>query len=134
MTKQREYWISNFFQMKQKLFFIFFLITGQLCFAQNTSIDLNTNWQFYHTKNNKWYKATVPGTIHTDLLNNKLIPDPYYRDNESKLQWIGETDWQYKTVFDIREDEFSAKKIELIFEGLDTYADVYLNGKMILHV
>ena len=116
-----------------RLLFIILVLLPQLLPAQNTSIDLNTNWQFYHAKNNKWYKATVPGTIHTDLLNNKLIPDPYYRDNESKLQWIGETDWQYKTVFDIPEDEFSAKNIELIFDGLDTYADVYLNGKMILH-
>ncbi len=100
--------------------------------AQNLSIELNANWQFYHTVNKKWYPATVPGTIHTDLLANKLIPDPYYRDNESKLQWIDKADWEYKTVFNIDAKAFAKKIIELVFDGLDTYADVYLNGRSIL--
>ncbi len=100
--------------------------------AQNISIELNKNWQFKNQKENKWYKATVPGTVHTDLLDNKLIPDPFYRDNENKLQWIDKADWEYKTVFDVDENTFVKNTIELIFEGLDTYADVYLNGKLIL--
>lgn len=100
--------------------------------AQNISIELNKNWQFKNQKENKWYKATVPGTVHTDLLDNKLIPDPYYRDNESKLQWIDKADWEYKTAFSVDVQILSKKKIELVFDGLDTYADVYLNGKLIL--
>ncbi len=100
--------------------------------AQNTSIELNSNWQFRKQGNIKWYKATVPGTVHTDLLANKLIPDPYYRDNETKLQWIDKADWEYKTVFNVDSKTFAKKNIELIFHGLDTYADVYLNGKLIL--
>ena len=99
--------------------------------AQNISIELN-NWQFKNQKENKWYKATVPGTVHTDLLANKLIPDPYYRDNESKLQWIDHADWEYKTSFNIDNEIFAKNNIDLVFEGLDTYADVYLNGKLIL--
>ena len=100
--------------------------------SQNIFIELNKNWQFKNKKENKWYKATVPGTVHTDLLANKLIPDPFYRDNESKLQWIDKADWEYKTVFNINEQTFTKKNIELVFDGLDTYADVYLNGKLIL--
>lgn len=100
--------------------------------AQNISVELNKNWQFKNQKENKWYKAMVPGTVHTDLLNNKLIPDPYYSDNESKLQWIDKADWEYKTVFNVDAQTFSKKNIELVFDGLDTYADVYLNGKLIL--
>ena len=100
--------------------------------AQNISIELNQNWQFRNQKENKWYKATVPGTVHTDLLANKLIPDPFYRDNESKLQWIDKADWEYKTVFKVDAQSFAKKNIELVFDGLDTYADVYLNGKLIL--
>ena len=100
--------------------------------AQNISIELNKNWQFKNQKENKWYKTTVPGTVHTDLLANKLIPDPYYRDNESKLQWIDKADWEYKTVFNVDAKTFDKKNIELIFDGLDTYADVFLNGKLIL--
>ena len=118
--------------MKQKLLYCFFLLIGQSGFAQDISFDINANWQFYYPTNKKWYKATVPGTIHTDLLNSKLIPDPYYRDNEGKLQWVGEKDWEYKTVFDVGPKTFQKNNIEIVFEGLDTYADVYLNNKLIL--
>jgi len=100
--------------------------------AQNISIALNKNWQFKNQKENKWYKATVPGTVHTDLLANKLIPNPFYRGNESKLQWIDKVDWEYKTIFDVNEDMYNSRTLELDFEGLDTYADVYLNGNLIL--
>lgn len=100
--------------------------------AQNISIELNQNWLFKNQKETKWYKATVPGTVHTDLLANKLIPDPFYRDNESKLQWIDKADWEYKTVFVIDEKVYIRKNIKLRFEGLDTYADVYLNDQLIL--
>ena len=101
--------------------------------AQNISIELNKNWQFKNQKESKWYPATVPGTVHTDLLANKLIPDPFYRDNESKLQWIDKADWEYKTIFNVDSKLFSKSRIVLIFDGLDTYADIYLNGKLILH-
>src|SRR5215813_3481942 len=48
---------------------------------------------------NEWHPAQVPGVVQTDLLNNKLIPDPFYQDNEFQLQWIGLTDWEYRTKF-----------------------------------
>ncbi len=100
--------------------------------AQDISIELNKNWQFKNQKETHWYHATVPGTVHTDLLANKLIPNPYYRDNESKLQWIDKADWEYKTVFETGAEIFKKKNIEMVFDGLDTYATVYLNGKLIL--
>src|SRR5674476_710941 len=73
----------------------------------NKLMLLNDNWEFSlnkkcrppvsNLKPGTWYKASVPGTIHTDLINNKLIPDPFYSDNEKRLQWIGEMDWDYRT-------------------------------------
>jgi beta-mannosidase len=114
------------------LILIIKLISVQTIYAQRVSIELNKNWQFKNQKESKWYKATVPGTVHTDLLANKLIPDPFYRDNESKLQWIDKADWEYKTVFDLADHIFLKKNMELVFDGLDTYADVYLNEKLIL--
>ena len=113
------------------LILLIYLIPVQIN-AQNISIELNKNWQFKNQKESKWYKATVPGTVHTDLLANKLIPDPYYRDNESKLQWIDSADWEYKTVFNVDKEILASKRARLNFEGLDTYADVYLNGHLIL--
>ena len=121
--------------MKNYLVFIVLVIaltSFQKSSAQTKSTELNTNWQFKNQKETKWYKATVPGTVHTDLLANKLIPDPYFRDNEIKLQWIDKADWEYKTVFNIDDETFAKQSIQLVFDGLDTYADVYLNGKLLL--
>jgi beta-mannosidase len=121
--------------MKNYLVFIVLVIaltSFQKSSAQTKSTELNTNWQFKNQKETKWYKATVPGTVHTDLLANKLIPDPYFRDNETKLQWIDKADWEYKTVFNIDDETFAKQSIQLVFDGLDTYADVYLNGKLLL--
>jgi beta-mannosidase len=118
--------------MKNLLVIAVFLITEQFIFAQNISTELNKNWQFKNQTERKWYKATVPGTVHTDLLANKLIPDPFYRDNESKLQWIDNADWEYRTIFNVDEKIFASNTARLNFKGLDTYADVYLNGHLIL--
>ena len=106
-------------------------ITGTIQ-AQVVEIPLNNGWQFSKQAQNRWYKATVPGTIHTDLLKNKLIGEPYYRDNEKKLQWVGTEDWKYKTSFAVSKAALGKKNIELVFDGLDTYAAVYLNGQLIL--
>jgi len=125
--------------MKLRLLFFFsFLFINVFTFGavRNSSsvinYQLNNNWEFKQTDSTNWFKATVPGCVHTDLLNNNLIPDPFYGTNEKKLQWIGKTDWDYQTTFDVPQDIFNKKNIDLVFEGLDTYADVYLNGSLIL--
>jgi beta-mannosidase len=86
-----------------------------------------TGWQFREVGKDAWHAATVPGCVHTDLLNNRLIEDPFYRDNEQKLQWIGKTDWEYQTTFNVTPAIFNHDNIEFVFEGLDTYANVFLN-------
>ncbi|WP_426169612.1 beta-mannosidase [Pseudoduganella sp. R-34] len=73
-----------------------------------------------------WHAAKVPGTVHTDLLANKLIPDPYVGAPEAGLQWIGLADWEYRTRF---EAPRRAKRSDLVFEGLDTFTEVWLNGE-----
>ncbi|MBC7588836.1 MAG: glycoside hydrolase family 2 protein, partial [Chitinophagaceae bacterium] len=120
--------------MKRKTLFFFCvsMLLLQLSSAQNISKDLKSKWQFKQVGTTEWHQATIPGTVHTDLLNNKLIPDPFYRNNEMNLQWIGNADWEYKTSFNVDASTFKKKHIELIFEGLDTYGEVYLNGKKIL--
>ena len=100
--------------------------------AQNKTVNLHDGWQFRQEGGTKWYAATVPGEVHTDLLNNKLIPDPYYRDNEKKLQWIEKRNWEYKKSFQLSAETLKKKHSELVFDGLDTYASVYLNGKLVL--
>lgn len=100
--------------------------------AQLVSQQLTTNWVFQEQDEAKWYPAKVPGEVHVDLLTNKLISDPFYRDNEKKVQWIEKENWDYKTTFSVLPKVYQKANIELVFDGLDTYADVYLNGKLIL--
>lgn len=95
-------------------------------------VPIETGWRFRQADKDAWYPATVPGCVHTDLMRNKLIDDPFYRDNEPKLQWIGKTDWEYQTSFNVTPEILNHKNLELVFEGLDTYADVYLNDTLVL--
>jgi beta-mannosidase len=113
---------------------IFFLLFIQLV-AQSQVLEKNLNtlvWQFKKQSEIKWHKATVPGTVHTDLFNNKLIPDPFYGTNEKQLHWIENENWEYKSILKISKQEFAQQHLELQFDGLDTYAKIYLNDSLIL--
>jgi len=79
-----------------------------------------------------WREARVPGTVHTDLLAHGAIPDPYVGTPEAGLQWIGLADWEYRTAFDATRAITDAARSDLVFEGLDTFAEVYLNGEKVL--
>jgi len=85
--------------------------------------------QAAHPEAVSWHAAKVPGTVHTDLFANKLIPDPYVGAPEAGLQWIGLADWEYRTQFDAPR---RAARSDLVFEGLDTFAEVWLNGEKLL--
>src|SRR5512146_1992939 len=112
-------------------------VSGALA-MEPTSIAINEGWRFRaindkeHPGVEQWHPAQVPGVVQTDLLHNKLIPDPFYGDNEPTLQWIGLTDWEYQTEFDVAPALLQRGHVELVFDGLDTYADVFLNGTQVL--
>lgn len=119
-------------------YFTVFFITCLLCFSCQpkhdlpTTINLNENWQFKKVTDTVWNSATVPGNVFSDLLYHQLIEDPFIGNNEEKVQWVSETDWEYKTTFSLSEDLLEKKHFELNFDGLDTYASVYLNDSLIL--
>ena len=94
--------------------------------------ELNSNWTYHQVNGELAGKAAVPGTIHTDLLANKQIEDPFYRTNEKSQQWIDKEDWEYSNSFQLSEKEISRQNLRLDFKGLDTYADVYVNGSLVL--
>jgi len=94
--------------------------------------EINSNWTFRQADKEEWLPASVPGCVHTDLLANKKIEDPFYRLNEHQLQWIDKVNWEYKTSFNIDPDAIKRDRIALDFKGLDTYADVYVNGTQVL--
>lgn len=93
---------------------------------------LNTDWEFSRVGTEKWMSAVVPGTVHQDLIRHKLLPDPFYGTNEKLIQWVENEDWEYRTSFTVTEEQLKRDDAQLIFEGLDTYADVYLNGSLLL--
>jgi len=94
--------------------------------------EISENWTFRQVGKNEWLPATVPGTVHTDLLANNKIKDPFYRLNEHDLQWIDKVDWEYKTTFKVDRKIIQRDKIELDFEGLDTYAEIIVNDNKVL--
>ena len=100
--------------------------------ASVQSIELNGEWRFREATTGTWHPASVPGCVHTDLLKNKLIPDPFFGTNEKELQWIGEKDWIYETLFDLPPGLLARQNIEVVFRGLDTYASVTLNDTLLL--
>ena len=111
-------------------------------YGQTSSLsvrELNQGWQFrsLHTPQDServdWHAAVVPGEVQEDLLRYGLIPDPNYGLNEPKYQWAGLSDWEYRTTFTLTQTEQARKNIDLVFDGLDTFADVFLNGTEILH-
>lgn len=73
--------------------------------------------------------AAVPGSVHTDLLAAGLIPDPYLDDNERLVAWIGLATWRYRLQFDWTDAGFD--RVDLAFDGLDTIAEIALNGTVI---
>ena len=115
---------------------------GSALAAAATSQSLDKGWQLrlaehspqaaQHAAQTQWQAANVPGSVQTDLLAAGKIGDPFYRDNEASLQWIGLTDWDYRLSFDVDAATLKRGHVELVFNGLDTFADVSINGKHVL--
>ncbi|THV61986.1 beta-mannosidase [Chryseobacterium candidae] len=109
-----------------------FIFTQNLLFAQFSQRSLSSeNWQFKNSKDQKWLPAKVPGTVHLDLLDNKIIPDPFKDENEKKVQWIENEDWDYQAAFTVSSQELKNDNIDLVFNGLDTFFEIYLNGQLL---
>jgi beta-mannosidase len=99
---------------------------------QNDQQNLTSNWQFTESGEEKWYPAQVPGSVQLDLLQNDLIPDPFFGTNEDSIQWVEQKNWTYRTRFMISKELLRYNHLDLVFKGLDTYAEVYLNDSLIL--
>jgi len=95
-------------------------------------IELKDNWKFSDSEKVEWMKAEVPGCVHTDLIRNGIIEDPFYRLNEHDVQWVDKKDWIYETELKVSSGLLKKDRVVLEFEGLDTHADLYLNDQKIL--
>ncbi|MFG6114870.1 glycoside hydrolase family 2 protein [Halobacillus sp. MO56] len=76
-----------------------------------------------------WMQTRVPGDVHSTLLEKGVIEDPFFGHNDLKSKWVEEKVWWYRTEFEFNKKKLQTDEIlELTFEGLDTYATIYLNG------
>lgn len=120
--------------MKKLLSFLTFLLFI-FSYSQVIKRPLDQGWKFQsYDKEYGKLSAKVPGNVFTDLYDNGKIPHPFVGNNEKVLQWINKRDWIYETKFELSSEELKHTNSTLIFEGLDTYATIFLNGKQILEV
>ena len=109
----------------------------------NFELSLNGSWKFegfaecngeelgaykLEYDDDGWLPAKVPGTVHLDLLANNVIPDPFKGLNEKKVQWIPKNEWWYRKEFDLPPDFLGKHAVELVFDGLDTFATIWVNS------
>ena len=100
------------------------------------NINLNGNWNLQIEGKDagllpgQGIRAQVPGTVIGTLLANRLIPDPYYRDNELKILPLMDNDFCYTTVFNVTGQMLAMDGLILRFDGIDTLADIYVNGEL----
>lgn len=97
------------------------------CAQKPNRVEL-TDWQFEY--NGQRYPASVPGFIHTDLVANKLLEDPFFGDNEEATQWVSERPWVYTTRVlkkDLPKDELQY----LVFEGIAGAAELTINDELV---
>ena len=124
--------------MARNLFFILlasgFLLMAPKIFSASaalTKYSLDGEWQFRQAGKEEWHPARVPGCVHLDLVEAGLIPDPFYRDNELKVQWVENEDWEYMREFKIPGQMLNKAHVELVAQGLDTFATIFLNGQKV---
>lgn len=115
--------------MKKVLCIFLSIMLWQISSAQESRrIDLCGEWDFRQSGSEHWIRASVPGCVHTDLMSAGLIDDPFYGRNEKSIQWIGEKDWEYRKTFTISEADLLVSNMWVVLEGVDTYADISVNG------
>ncbi|MHB9055305.1 MAG: beta-mannosidase [Paludibacteraceae bacterium] len=119
--------------MKRTLYYLLLMILPSISYAQQSeTMRLNDNWQFSESGKNKWKNAVVPGSVQRDLIRLNELPDPYWSTNEKLVQWVEDKNWDYRKTFTVNAEQLAHDDALLSFEGLDTYADVFLNGSKIL--
>jgi len=95
---------------------------------------LHNNWKMHQSGNEEWITATVPGSVYGDLLNAGKMENPFWKDNEDEALKLMDYDYEYRTSFSCEKELLESDEVILHFDGLDTIADVTLNGVKLGHV
>ena len=96
--------------------------------------SLSGSWEMRNVKDKEYISAAVPGSVYNDLLNAGRMEDPYWRDNELKALKLMDEDYEYRTSFVPDPQILSSERAILRFHGVDTIADIFLNGEFLEHV
>src|SRR5512133_2844480 len=112
------------------------MIASKFIHSNNIGVDvinqsLSGAWKMRALPDNNWFPATVPGGTYTDLFAVGQIPDPFLSENEYQVQWVANRDWEYCREFAVRPGLLEEERVELVCLGLDTLAEVTLNGHLI---
>ncbi|MBL0127830.1 MAG: hypothetical protein IPP83_10335 [Flavobacteriales bacterium] len=113
------------------LFVVGWSLFGVWVVAQEVHMPLHDGWTFCQVGKEKWYPAEVPGVVQTDLLRNGLIPDFMQGSNIDSVQWIENEAWIYKRTIVVTDTLLKHEHLDLVFKGLDTFAEVYLNDSLL---
>ncbi|WP_426263279.1 beta-mannosidase [Sphingomonas sp. PWP1-2] len=111
--------------------------------APRQAIALDSGWQARiapgdtdavaaHRREARWFAVQVPGSIQQDLIAQHRVPDPFLATNEAAIQWVGRTDWQYRHTLVATPALLARDHLDLVFDGLDTFATVTINGQAVL--
>ena len=93
--------------------------------------DLNGKWQFRENGTGEWLSGVVPGCVELDLMRLEMLPDPYYGMNEVRAQRLEEKEWTYRKEFNFSHDTGAFDAVEIVFQGVDTFSEIYLNGRYV---
>ncbi len=94
------------------------------------NITLGGKWKM-QTSGYAPMEVTIPGSLYSGLLENKLIDDPYFGENEHLYTKLSENDSEFSRVFCITDEQLTQSEIMLIFHGVDTLAQLYVNERYI---
>ena len=93
--------------------------------------NLNGQWNMTRVATGDKYEVSVPSDNYTQLLELGVIPAPYYKDNEKKVEWVGREDWTYDKTFVLTPEDLNNRKVLLVCKALDTLCDVYVNDTLV---
>lgn len=98
------------------------------------TITLHNHWNMHRSDEAEWIEAAVPGSVYGDLLRAGKMEDPFWKDNEDAALQLMQYDYEYRTGFSCEKELLDLDEVILRFEGLDTIADITLNGVKLGHV
>ncbi|XP_040607685.1 beta-mannosidase isoform X2 [Mesocricetus auratus] len=106
-------------------------LCGAGCVVAGPSYSLRGSWLVSNRNGSLKFPGTVPGCVHSALYQRGLIQDPYYRFNDLNYRWVSLENWTYSTEFKLPFNVREWQKAKLIFEGVDTVAEILFNNVII---